>query len=118
MESTELFEELVKGNPKFKKFNKSPERDRNWNWKDPDFTYSSFRTKSQPGYVGSYCMDAMAMALHIVYHTSSFYDAVLWAVNMGGDCDSVGSVVGQISGSMYGLDAKLMRLYSEMQDCS
>lgn len=56
------------------------------------------------------------MALHIVYHTTSFAEAVLWAVNMGGDCDSVGSVVGQIAGAMYGLDYKLMKLYSEMSD--
>lgn len=58
----------------------------------------------------------MAMALHIVYHTNSFFEAVLWAVNMGGDCDSVGSVVGQIAGAMYGIDYEMMRLYSEMAD--
>lgn len=57
-------------------------------------------------------MDALSMALHIVYHTESFADAVLWAVNMGGDCDSVGSVVGQIAGAMYGIDYKLLKLYS------
>lgn len=61
-------------------------------------------------------MDALAMALYIVYHTSSFFEAVLWAVNMGGDCDSVGSVVGQIAGAMYGIDYKLLKLYSEMVD--
>lgn len=61
-------------------------------------------------------MDAMAMALHIAYHTESFYDAVLWSVNMGGDCDSVGSVVGQITGAMYGIDYKMLKLYSEMSD--
>lgn len=35
---------------------------------------------------------------------------------MGGDCDSVGSVVGQIAGAMYGLDSSLLKLYSEMED--
>lgn len=56
------------------------------------------------------------MALHIVYHTSSFYEAVLWSVNMGGDCDSVGSVVGQMAGAMYGIDYEMMKLYSHMVD--
>lgn len=93
-------------------FNKDPISDRNWNWIDSEFTYSKFRRLDQPGYVGSYCMDAMSMALHIIYHTASFYEAVLWAVNMGGDCDSVGSVVGQIAGAMYGIDYEMMRLYS------
>lgn len=31
---------------------------------------------------------------------------------MGGDCDSVGSVVGQIAGAMYGIDYQMMKLYS------
>lgn len=56
---------------KFTKFNKSPE-DRNWNWKDPNFTYSKCRTQDQPGYIGSYCMDALSMALHTVWHSKSF----------------------------------------------
>ena len=76
--------------------------DRNWNWRMPDYRYAPSRARSQPGYVGSYAMDGMAMALHCVYHTSSFRGAVLKCVNMGGDADSVGSLVGQIAGSFYG----------------
>ena len=71
-EPKELFEEQIKKyKSKFSKFNKRLQ-DRNWNWKDPDFTYSPTRTKQQPGYIGSYCMDALAMALHTVWHTKSF----------------------------------------------
>lgn len=62
-------------------------------------------------------MDALSMALHISYHTDNFYDAVLWAVNMGGDSDTVGAIVGQITGAMYGLSDKMLMLYSEMPDC-
>jgi ADP-ribosyl-[dinitrogen reductase] hydrolase len=55
----------------FLQFNKSPD-DRNWNWKDANFTYSPRRLKQQPGYIGSYCMDALSMALHTVWHTKNF----------------------------------------------
>lgn len=56
------------------------------------------------------------MALHIAYNTESFLEAALWAVNMGGDCDTVGAIAGQITGAMYGIDKEMLRLYSEMPD--
>lgn len=42
--------------------------DRNWNWKDKNYTYSPTRLDHMPGYIGSYCMDALSMALHIIWH--------------------------------------------------
>ena len=81
--------------------NNDPDRD--WNWKKKDFKYSPSRSKSQPGYIGSYAMDGMAMALHVVYHTKHFDDAIIKVVNLRGDSDSVGAVVGQIAGAYYGL---------------
>jgi len=78
--------------------------DRNWNWRDPKFRYSIRRARAQPGYVGSYAMDAMAMALHCVWTTDSFKDALLKCANLRGDSDSVCSVVGQIAGAIYGFD--------------
>jgi ADP-ribosylglycohydrolase len=100
---------------KFKQFNLSP-ADRNWNWKDKDYTYSRTRTEDKPGYVGSYCMDALAMALHTVYYTNSFREVALLNANMGGDCDTVGAIAGQIAGAMYGIDRDILKLYSEMDD--
>jgi ADP-ribosylglycohydrolase len=100
----------------FKSFNKKIE-DRDWNWKSALWNYSPTRLKLNSGYIGSYCMDALAMALHICYHTASFQEAIFMAVNMGGDCDTVGSIAGQIAGAMYGVDAKMVTLYSEMLDC-
>jgi ADP-ribosyl-[dinitrogen reductase] hydrolase len=79
--------------------------DRNWNWKDPHFRYSATRELQNSGYMGSYAMDGMAMALHCVYTTSSFSEALLKCVNIGGDADSVGSVVGQIAGAIYGISS-------------
>ena len=77
--------------------------DRNWNWKDKNFKYSESRVNRNPGYIGSYCMDCMAMALHVCYYTNSFDEAIIKVVNLRGDSDSVGSVVGQIAGAYYGL---------------
>jgi len=75
---------------------------RNWNWKDPDFKYSPARAKSMPGYVGSYAMDAISMALHIIYTTDSFKSSLLKSANLRGDSDTVSAVVGQMAGALYG----------------
>ncbi len=45
------------------------------------------------------------MALHCVYTTKSFEEAILKAVAHGGDDDSVGAIAGQIAGAIYGLQA-------------
>ena len=37
--------------------------------------------------------------------TSSFVDAIVDAINRGGDADTVGAVTGMISGRIYGFDA-------------
>ena len=49
-------------------------------------------------------MDAMAMALHVLYYTNSFQEAVLKGANLRGDADSVADVIGQIAGAYYGFD--------------
>ena len=49
-------------------------------------------------------MDNLVMSLHIVYHTKSFEEAIIKAVNLRGDSDSVASVVGQIAGAYYPLE--------------
>ena len=81
---------------------KNPKR--NWNWKEKKYKYSEQRVKEQGHFIGSYCMDGMSMALHILYTTNNFKDAILKIANLGGDCGSIGSIVGQIAGAYYGLD--------------
>lgn len=103
----------MKKDPNFFKFNKTL-MDRNWNWKDVNFEYSPTRLRQSPGYIGSYCMDGLAMALHTVYHSKSFKECAIWNADIGGDCDTVGSIAGQISGAIYGVDKEMLRLYSEM----
>ena len=73
----------------------------NWNWKDGIYNYNSKRAEKQPGYIGSYAMDNLAMSLNIVYRANSFEEAIIKAVNLRGDADSVASVVGQIAGAAY-----------------
>ena len=74
------------------------------------------RFKSMPGYIGSYCMDALSMALHTVMFTSSFKEAACRSADLGGDCDTVGSISCQIAGAIYGVDEGMLKLYSEMED--
>lgn len=75
----------------------------NWNWKAESFKYNEKRKNFQPSYIGSFAMDNMAMSLHILYHTTSFVQAINVATHLCGDADSVASVVGQIAGAFYGV---------------
>ena len=84
------------------------DRDRDWNWRvlpAGAYRYAPGRAAAQPGYVGSYAMDALAMALHCVHATGSFGEAVCLAANMRGDSDTVAAVAGQIAGAVYGASA-------------
>ncbi len=112
-ESEQLFHRHCEENRKFKSFNKSV-MDRNWNWREESHTYAPTRLKQQPGYIGSYCMDALAMALHTVWFSTSWKEVALRNADMGGDCDTVGSIAGQIAGALYGLEPGLLELYSQM----
>lgn len=42
------------------------------------------------------------MSLHILYFTNSYNEAILKAVNLGGDDDTVGAVTGLLAGAYYG----------------
>lgn len=79
------------------------DRDRDWNLKSKNFKYSETRSQNMPGYIGSYVMDATSMALHCAFSTKSAKEAIIKAVNICGDADSVASVTGQIVGSFYGI---------------
>jgi len=60
-------------------------------------------------------MDAMAMALHIVYYTLNYKEAVFKAANVGGDADTVAAIVGQIAGALYGITPAMLELYKSVQ---
>eukprot|EP00808_Paulinella_micropora_P028828 g26653.t1 len=63
------------------------------------------RVKENDTYVGSYAMDALAMAFHCVWSTATYRDAVLKSANLGGDADTVSAITGQIAGAIYGVGA-------------
>merc|ERR1711879_283264 len=79
--------------------------DRNWCWKSDYYQYSASRTSEDPGYAGSYAMDALCMSLHCVWTTRSFESAVVKAVNLRGDADTIAAITGQIAGAFYGVSA-------------
>jgi ADP-ribosylglycohydrolase len=54
------------------------------------------------GWIGE---EALAIGLYCALATQSFEDAVVLAVNHGGDSDSTGSIAGQIMGARHGLNA-------------
>nr|DAS85644.1 MAG TPA: hypothetical protein [Caudoviricetes sp.] len=47
--------------------------------------------------VGSFCC-----AIHSLANTTSFEDAVVHAVNLGGDADTIGAITGGLAGAIYG----------------
>lgn len=51
-----------------------------------------------------YAPESLWCALHSIRSTNTFKDAVLKAVNYGGDADTIGAITGQIAGALYGFD--------------
>jgi len=51
----------------------------------------------------SRCLWTLEAALWCVNSTSNFEDAVVKAINLGGDADTVGAITGQIAGAIYGI---------------
>lgn len=49
-----------------------------------------------------YVVDTLEAALWCVYHTTSYRDCVLEAVNLGGDTDTIAAVAGGLAGIIYG----------------
>jgi ADP-ribosyl-[dinitrogen reductase] hydrolase len=82
-----------------------------WNWRSSSIDientiknrgkyYNGYPVNSN--YFGSYCFDGLAIALHSLYNTTNFENAILKTVNMLGDSDSTGAICGQMAGAFYG----------------
>jgi ADP-ribosyl-[dinitrogen reductase] hydrolase len=52
-----------------------------------------------------YVIDTLESVLWCVFHTTTYKDAVLTAVNLGNDTDTIGAITGGIAGIIYGFDA-------------
>lgn len=66
-----------------------------------DALSSYFFNPNPTGYV----IDSFAAALHCIYTTRSFEEAVVKAVNLGGDADTIGAITGGLAGAIYGYTA-------------
>ncbi len=51
-----------------------------------------------------YVVSTLEAAMWTIWKTDNFQDALLLAVNLGDDADTVGAVAGQIAGAIYGFD--------------
>lgn len=65
----------------------------------------SFKVKNPPDIQGSgYVVRSLEAALWAFYHSHTFEDGALLAVNLGDDADTTGAVYGQLAGAFYGVD--------------
>ena len=63
----------------------------------------SFKRKNPPQIKGTgYVVKSLDAALWAFYHSKSFNEGCLMAVNLGDDADTTGAVYGQLAGAFYG----------------
>jgi len=67
------------------------------------------------GYVGSFAMDGLAIALWAAYHTESFDGAIERCVNLQGDADSTTAICGALCGTFYGCSSIHPRIVGAVQ---
>jgi ADP-ribosylglycohydrolase len=66
----------------------------------------SFKKLNPPEIMGSgYVVKSMEAALWAFYHSSTFKEGALLAVNLGDDADTTGAIYGQLAGAYYGENA-------------
>jgi len=65
----------------------------------------TYMEKSNAGILSTgYAVHSLEAALWSFYHSNSFEKALLLAVNLGDDADTVGAITGQIAGAFYGVE--------------
>ncbi len=56
-----------------------------------------------------YCVSSLICAMNAIRDTDSFEDALVAAVNMGGDADTIGAITGGLAGAIYGASSIPLR---------
>ena len=74
--------------------------------------------RQQPPKPTGWVKDSMECAYYAFRATKDFEDAVVMAVNMGGDADTIGAITGGLAGARYGFDAIPRRWIDELYDKS
>ena len=68
-----------------------------------DIATGSFKRRNPPEIRGTgYVVACLEAALWAFYHSSTFREGALLAVNLGEDADTTGAVYGQLAGAFYG----------------
>jgi ADP-ribosylglycohydrolase len=66
----------------------------------------SYKSRRPPTIRGTgYVVDSLEAALWAFFHSTTFSDGCLLAVNLGDDADTTGAIYGQLAGAYYGLEA-------------
>jgi len=61
------------------------------------------------------CLWSLEAAFWCIYHTDTFEDALILAINLSGDADTIGAITGQLAGAIYGSSMIPMRWYEGLQ---
>lgn len=64
---------------------------------------------------GGFVVDTLRAALWCYLQTDSYEEAVVTAVNLGGDADTIGAVVGALAGARYGVEGIPQRWLGQLQ---
>lgn len=67
--------------------------------------HGKFAFKTYRGLSTAYVVDTMQTVLHVFFSTGSFEECLVRTVNLGGDADTTGAIVGALAGAAYGLSA-------------
>lgn len=71
-----------------------------------EIAQGSYKQKNPPEIRGTgYVVNCLEAALWAFYHSNTFSEGALLAVNLGEDADSTGAVYGQLAGAYYGIEA-------------
>ena len=82
---------------------------------DSSMAVSKYASREECNNSG-WCVSTLESALWALNTTSSFEEALVAAVNLGGDADSIGAVCGQLAGAKYGFQAIPKRWVSSIKD--
>lgn len=72
---------------------------------DHRYDFSLLSSDSFTPNPSGYVVDSFSAALHCICTTSSFEEALVKAVNLGGDADTIGAITGGLAGALYGYKA-------------
>lgn len=61
-----------------------------------------------------YCVSSLICAMNAIRDTDSFEDALVAAVNLGGDADTIGAITGGLAGAIYGVNGIPLRWVNKL----